>query len=355
MPIIDCDVHPYANSTEEVIPYFPTAWQQRFREQKLALTGRSADRYPHPTGALRQDAIPPGGGLPASDPAYTREELLDRYDVAAAVLIPIQASAVAAWTDRVRAGVYLRGVNDYFLDTWPAVDARFKVTITANPHDPEQGAEEVRRLSADRRVIAVSLPIIGTLMGSKYYHPIYEAASEAGLPVMVHPSGSEGSYAGAPPLAGGVPRTYAERHALLPQVAQASLASLIFEGTFERYPELRVMFVEFGFSWLATFMWRLDREWQNFRADTPWVKRPPSEYVRQFVRLTTQPIDEPAKREHLWEVMELMHADEVLLFASDYPHYDNDNPMLVRDSVLPPAYRERILYDNAKELFGDRV
>jgi predicted TIM-barrel fold metal-dependent hydrolase len=355
MGLIDSDVHPHVNSMDDIRGYLPQAWQRRFTDSGLTLPGRSANRYPHPTGVMRKDATPPGGGLPASDPEYARKDLLDAYDVDAAILIPLQASSVTAWTDRVQSAVFLSAINDYFLDHWPTVDRRFRVAVTVNCHDPEQGAEEIRRLASREGVVAVSLPLLDTLMGSKYYWPIYEACTETDLPVLVHFSGSDAAFIGTPTVAGGIPRTYAERHSLLPQIAQSNIASLVFEGTFERFADLRVVFVEYGFAWLLAFMWRLDREWQNFRADVPWVKRPPSEYIVERLRFTTQPIDEPGRREHLWQLMEHMSAGRMLMFSSDYPHYDTDNPIVIGGSWLPEGMRDDIMFRNAREFYGARL
>jgi predicted TIM-barrel fold metal-dependent hydrolase len=352
--LIDCDVHPYITGVKDVFPYLPKAWQQYFSKPEIRIAGRPADRYPHPGHVLRDDAIPPGGGMPASDPAYTVKDHLDRYDIEAAVLLPLQAAAVCTWTDPVASDVFTRACNDYFLEKWCALDSRYRLTITVSPHDPALSAKEIRRLGERKEIIGVNLPLLGTLMGNRHYYPIYDAAVEFGLPVFVHPTGAEGAYTGLPPLAGGIPRTYGERHTLLPQIAMSNLASVIFEGVFERYPTMTVFFVELGFSWALTLGWRMDREWKNFRFDTPWLKKSPMEYVQSNVRFTSQPMDEPPKREQLWRVMEMMGADHVVCFASDYPHYDADNPQSAL-AALPDGLRQRIGWETAKETLAARL
>jgi uncharacterized protein len=354
--MIDCDVHPYVNNLDDVMRYMPRAWQERFRVQNIELSGRSVHRYPHPLGgALRKDAVPPSGGLPASDPGYVVEDLLDRYELEAALLIPIQASAVAAWTDATRADVYTEAFNRCVVERWPDADSRFRICVTVSPHDTEHAAAEIRRYRDEPSVVAVSLPLLDTMMGNHHYYPIYEAAQESAMPIVVHPTGAEGSYLGAPAVAGGLPRTYAERHALVPQVAQSNLASLVFEGVFERFPELKVAFVEWGFSWLGPFMWRLDQEWRNFRSDVPWVKRPPSEYINDSVKFTTQPIDDLPNPQDLWPTLDLINAEKTLMFSSDYPHYDNDDPHIVSQRLLPKKSRQAITSTNARDLFGARL
>jgi uncharacterized protein len=355
VPIIDCDVHPHINELGDILPYMSRAWQQTFKDQTLEMRARGGGRYPHPTGAMRKDATPPGGGIAASDPKFTLSDLIDPYEIELALLQPSQAAAVTAWTDPARADAYVAACNSYFYEHWTEFDQRYGLCVTASPHDPDGGAAEIRKYADKKGAVGVQLPLLNILMGNRHYHPIYEAAVETGMPIVIHPTGGEGSYQGAPTLAGGIPRGYAERHTLLPQVAQSNLASLVFEGVFQRYPGLKVVFVELGFSWAGTFMWRMDKEWRNFRADVPWLERPPSEIVRESVRFTTQPIDEPPHHRELWPVMELMHADEMVMFSSDYPHYDNDNPFKVKDSLLPKESREAIAYGNAKELFGARL
>jgi predicted TIM-barrel fold metal-dependent hydrolase len=101
---------------------------------------------------------------------------------------------------------------------------------------------------------------------------------------------------------------------------------------------------EFGFTWVLPFMWRMDDTWKMARPETPWVKKAPSEYVRERIKFTTQPIDEPANPKHLLTLIDML-GPEVLMFSTDYPHFDTDDP----DQVLKgmdAATRERIFYDN---------
>ena len=354
--IIDCDVHPHGNGIEDFLPYVQgEAWRKRFSAKEFSLTGRATERYSHPgSGPLRADTVPPGGGLAASDPAWVVKDFLEPYDVEAALLLSIQGAAVAAWTDPVAAAVFSTAANDYFIEKWVEFDPRYKLAITVGPHNPETAADEIRARTDTEGVVAVFLPLLGILMGNRHYYPIYEAAQECGMPVVIHPTGAEGCYIGSPPLAGGVPRSYAERHALLPQVGQANIVSLVFEGVFERFRELKVVLVEFGWSWAVPLLWRMDREWANFRYDTPWLTVPPSEYVRERIRFATQPMDEPDDRGDLLSLLKMMNAEQTLLFSSDYPHYDTDNPSVII-SRLPSEMRAAIARENALATFAGRL
>jgi predicted TIM-barrel fold metal-dependent hydrolase len=347
--IIDCDIHPVLNGVQDVFPYLDEGWRQHFSKQEFKISGRAPERYAHPGVPLRSDAIPPSGGLPASDPEFVGRDLLDPWDIEYGLLLPMQGLAIAAWTDPPASHAWASATNDYFYETWVKLDSRYRLAITVSPHDPPRSVVEIERWAGTEGISAVQLPLVNILMGNRHYYPIYEAAEKAGLPIAVHQTGAEGCYLGTPAVAGGVPRTYAERHAMLTQVGQSSVASLVFEGVFERFPKLRVAFIEYGFSWMLPLLWRLDREWKNFRSDSPWVTRPPLEYVREHVRFATQPLDEPARVEDLWSLIDML-GEDLLIFSSDYPHYDNDDPGVIMKK-LPAAARERIGSENARGFF----
>ena len=85
--------------------------------------------------------------------------------------------------------------------------------------------------------------------------------------------------------------------------------------------------------------------------EVPWLKRKPSEYIRDHVRFTSQPIERPDKDKHLLKLLDLMDAEHILMFSSDYPHWDFDDPNYAFPK-LPAPMRQRIFYENAKELYG---
>jgi predicted TIM-barrel fold metal-dependent hydrolase len=214
--------------------------------------------------------------------------------------------------------------------------------------------KEIQRWADTERVVGVYLPLLNMLMGHRHYHPIYAAAAERGLPIVSHGSGAEGIYLGAPVGAGGIPSSYIERYVDMPQLAQANVSSLVFEGVFERFPALKVVFSEWGFSWLAALLWRMDKAWTGLRVEVPWVRRPPSEYVAEHIRVTTEPIDEPPVPGQLQQMLEMIVAERTLLFSTDYPHWDNDTPAFVL-SRIPRGYRDRVAHGNAQEVFGERL
>ena len=155
-------------------------------------------------------------------------------------------------------------------------------------------------------------------------HPIYEACEEFGLPFNIHVGGAEtginrGSYAV------GAPTTFMEYHTGMCVPAIQHLISWISEGIPVKFPNVKLVLNEFGVAWLPWVMWRMDTEWRAAK-DVPWLTRRPSEYIRESVRFTTQPLEEPEDPKDLVRLLELVHGDEILIFSSDYPHWDADDP-----------------------------
>ena len=96
----------------------------------------------------------------------------------------------------------------------------------------------------------------------------------------------------------------------------AVVASMIFEGLFEQYRDLRVVLIESGFGWLPALGWRLDKHWERMRDEVPHVKRPPSEYIREHFWVSTQPMEEAEEPEHLIDTMSWVGFDHILFLLS---------------------------------------
>jgi predicted TIM-barrel fold metal-dependent hydrolase len=348
--IVDCDVHPMLPKGKPLMDYVPADWKLALEHVDMSYTKLDGPRFNKPHSTNRVDATPPDGGPAGSDPQFMIQHMMDPRNVMYATLLPYQAGGLSAWANAEEAAIWASAFNRYFSDHW-LFDPRFKQAMVVSPHDPIAAAEEIRRHGATPGVVAVWIPLINMLLGKRYFHPIYEAASEFGLPIMIH--GTGGSFQGSPQKAGGLPSTFAEIYGSigLGGLAIATLSSLIFEGTFEKFPNLKVIFVEMGWAWVGPAMWKMDRSWQSFRVQVPWCKKPPSEYVRDHVRFTTQPMDEPNERDYLLQIAKMMHADRTLLLSSDYPHWDGDDPKL-SFAGFPQDLKDRIFRENALDTFG---
>ncbi|MGE0750410.1 MAG: amidohydrolase family protein [Variibacter sp.] len=351
LKVIDCDVHPtLRGGLAAVYPYMPKAWVKRFQQKKASAQSIALTmKYQHPNGsAIREDTRDAEGNVGGSDPKVIVSDLIEPHNIEAAVLNCLQCGGtVAALASTDEGTVIASAFNDAFINEWLPADKRLRYALTVGPLDPAAGAAEIRRVGKHPQIAAVSMPLINILMGNRYWWPIYEAAVEYDLPILAHPSGTDSIYQGTPISAGGIPDSYFERYVTLCQIAESSVNSLVCSGTLEHFPTLKVMFAEFGFTWLLPLLWRMDRTWRQLRHETPWVKKSPIEYVHGQVRFTTQPLDEPDNPADLGTLIGLMGAD-VLCFSTDYPHWDNDMPeQSLR--MLSVADRRKIFYDNAAQ------
>ena len=128
------------------------------------------------------------------------------------------------------------------------------------------------------------------------------------------------------------------------------LNSMVCEGVFEKFPKLRLVLIEGGIAWLPHLMWRMDKNFKALRSSVPWLQRLPSEYIREHVRLTTQPIEEPSDPSRILQILDWIHAEETVMFSSDYPHWDFDNPMMSLPP-MPKTLKARVMAGTATELY----
>jgi predicted TIM-barrel fold metal-dependent hydrolase len=351
--VIDCDIHPQIGDYEELIGYVEPAQREWFASQPyLGLPGYT---WSHPSSFYRQD-IAAEFGPPGTDVESVCRELLDPSGIEFGVLNADDAVTVSLMPSPYRALALARAHNDWLRERWLDEEPRLRAAILCPAQEPEAAAQEIRRVAQDERFVQVLLcggserPY-----GEPRYLPIFEAAVECDLPVAVH-SGGEGMGLAAPPGGAGPGTFYIEWHTLGSACSIMShLVSLLVNGTFERLPALKVLLLEGGVAWLPGILWRLDTNWRGLRADTPWLERKPSEVAREHVRIATQPLEHTdGHDELLWAMLESAGAPDTLLFASDYPHWDFDDPafMLKR---LPDSWREKVLRENAAAFYGARL
>jgi uncharacterized protein len=347
--VIDSDVHlSTRQGLASVANYLPRAWYERFvaKGMLLATANYLSPRFnlPNGGGGVRADSYPPAGGPGGSDLDFMTSQFLDGWAVDIAVASCLDVGVLAAGLAGPDESIVLcRAFNDYMLDEFAHRDHRIRLVITATPQDPPAAAAEIRRLGADATVCGVFLPLMNVMLGNRVYDPIFAAAQEFNLPIFIHVTNDFASL-GLPVAAGGHLENFTERRVLFSQIAQSSVSSLVFTGALERFPDLNFAFVEYGFSWLLPLLWRMDSTWSATRIEVPWVKKWPSEYVHERMRFATQPVDEPRAPTDLARLIEML-GDDVLIFSSDYPHWDNDDPDKVLQS-LPIATRERMYWTN---------
>ncbi len=347
--MIDCDVHNDWASAQELMPFIDPNFRDYLERGELpGPTGAFPHAHRpwlHPEGFMLTDLT--DDGHPGANFEVMREELLDRYNVDYVILTGEEAIEVSTLGNPYFATALASAYNNWMIETWLPKDHRLKGSIIIAPQDPEGAAAEIRRLGDHPDLVQV-LMSSGSYRpyGDPQYHPIWEAAAEVGLPIAAHLGGQGGLNYN--PIGCGPTTFFWETHALLCETGMAHVASLIAHGVFEKWPTLKFVLIECGVAWLAPILWRLDADYKALRKETPWLKRLPSEYARDHIRLSTQPLEQPKKRDHLWHILEAIDGRHTLLYASDYPHWDFDDPTQIK---LPKEWHDDVFDGNARKLY----
>ena len=349
LQLVDCDVHPRLRSPAQLKPYMTARWWDHFQTYGARKRNGIAKGHPYPkTGpsdGARRDAWPPDGSPPGSDLDFLRAQHLDFYGVDYGIINPLW---VGSGDQNMGLSAALASAhNDWQLEHWSIPEPRLRPSIVVNYDDASPASAEIRKRAKEFDYAQVMLlSRSAEALGRKRYWPIYEAAVEHGLPVGVHVFG----FSGLAVTPTGWPSFYMEEMSAHGTSVSAIVASMVFEGLFEHLPELKIVFIESGFGWLPSLGWRLDKCWARMRGEVPHVRRPPSEYIREHVFVTTQPIEEPNNPKHLEDVFDWIGWDNVM-FSSDYPHWDFDDPLHVIPKSLGAERQRKILSGNAKKLY----
>ena len=103
------------------------------------------------------------------------------------------------------------------------------------------------------------------------------------------------------------------------------MTNWVINGLPERFPKLKVMWIESGLTWAYCLMQRLDHSYMMRTSDCPPLKRKPSEYMREMY-YSSQPMEMPDDKSILEATFKMIKAETQLVWSSDYPHWDFDLP-----------------------------
>jgi predicted TIM-barrel fold metal-dependent hydrolase len=346
--IIDGDVHPALRAMSDLKPYMAAQWWEYLTTYGTRRRhGMTFEPYPKAAPrACRRDAWPENGGAPGSDLDLIRSQYLEAYGIEFGILGPLGLTGQSEINADLSAAI-AAAVNDWQREFFTRREPRLRSAIVVPYEDAAASVEEIDRCAPDPAYAQVfMLTRTGEPAGNRRYWPIYEAAARHGLPVALHVFGASGHpYTGT-----GWPSYYIEEGAGHSTSCQTVVTSLVVEGVFERFPNLKVVIVEGGFAWLAPLAWRLDKLYERMRCEVPHLKRRPSEYIREHIWVTTQPMEEPQDRKHALDMMEWIGWDR-LLFSSDYPHWDFDDPFRAFPAGMPREQHRQILSANARAVY----
>ncbi|WP_281690052.1 amidohydrolase family protein [Pseudonocardia thermophila] len=348
--VVDCDVHPTPRFGE-LEPYIAEPYRTTFA-QRAQMAGNpvyyDAPDYNH-AYAMRTDAFPDDGNFAGSNPDLCFRQLVLGSGSDLVILGPLggprsqtdeEAHAVAAalnvWQDK------------HWLDSANNWHKRYRGSIVASILDPQLAAREIENWAGHPYMAQVLITAEERpSWGHPKYDPIWAAATKHDIPVACHLSRGEHNELPMSPVGF---MTY--NHDLMvtySMLAVNQVCSLIFDGVFDRFPTLKIVLIEHAFNWILPLMWRMDNMYK-VRGPENGLKRKPSDYVKDHIWFTTQPLDYPEDKTELTSALEWMEADKILLFSSDYPHWTFDEPEWVVKHI-PEQFRERVMYQNALELY----
>ncbi|GAA5060420.1 amidohydrolase family protein [Nocardia callitridis] len=347
--VVDSDVHPMPRQGRltDLIPE-PHRSKYFLSHHVGDTIVYDAPDYAH-SYAMRIDSFPTDGEFAGSDPDLAFRQLIIGAGSDIAILepglrmarLPEITQAAASATNTWLAQDWLDGHNNWH--------ERWRGSISAAAEDPDGAVREIEKWAGHPYMAQILIRAEPRpAWGDPMYDKVWAAAVRHNLPVACHLS--RGNYETLPMPPVGYPSYNHDFMVTYSLLAANQVMSMIFDGVFDRFPTLRIVLVEHAFSWILPLMWRMDA---IYAARKPWleIKRKPSEYVKDHIKFTTQPLDYPEDKTELTRALEWMEADKILLFSSDYPHWTFDDPRwLVKH--LPESAREAIMFGNGIKTYG---
>jgi predicted TIM-barrel fold metal-dependent hydrolase len=337
-------VHEALASPVELKPYLPKQWQR--------MTDEVGWRGPFASQRTMLDFAPalsetPARTLTSGVASFdtVKSELLDRYPASRFILTSRFWPAGTRRQPEFHSAA-ARAYNDWLVDQWLSRDDRLLGSVCL-PTDPASAVLEIHRMASQSRMVQVLFPVGGFEWAETEYHPVFEAAYECGFVCAFHATHHT---PGSLPAFG----TRLAQRTALPHAYQVQMLALIHNGVFARCPGLKVLLLESGFTWLPYVQYRLERTWRAVRVETPWVDELATTLVERHVWFGTHPLETKAAPEELMDIIRMVKLESKLVFASGYPGFDSDTPELMAAHV-PDSLHSRLLLDNARALYADRL
>ncbi|MCZ7525429.1 MAG: amidohydrolase [Acidimicrobiia bacterium] len=345
---------------------------RRMRANGLALAGTAGmsaeERERAQRGELRYTEV-----RPAAYDAKARLVDMEADGIDQSVLYPTMLLGIAALDDVDLAEVQCRAYNDWLSDHVADGDGRLFGVAVVPQQDVERAAAEIRRVAARPGIVGVLLrpnPTEGWRpLHHEVYEPLWRAASDTGLAVGFHPflaADLPGACLGLrlhrlgtsamPPGEGGtvdIDNIFFTQALANPFDMMTTMAFLLAGGVCERFPDLRLVFLEANGGWVVPWLERLDHHAEIFGWDVPDLRMAPSGYFRRQGWISFDP-DESTLA---FTANSPLVGAERIVWASDYPHPDAKFPGTtaeLRDAIAPltEEQQRQVAGASAAALYG---
>jgi predicted TIM-barrel fold metal-dependent hydrolase len=330
---IDADGH-IADPADRLRPYIQEA---RYRRRPI-----------YPSDGWDRSLGGKLGGSGGDGADWTR--LMDEHGLEATILYPTGGLGIGCVREPDFAVSLCRAYNDFFCEEFTRNDKRLLGAALIPFQDVGEAVKELRRAVTELGMVGAMLPAVGLRLplGDPQYHPIYAEAERLGVMVGVHATVREAASFGAALF-----DSFIEVHTLSHPFAQMQqLTSIVFQGVLEKFPHLRIAFMEAGCTWVPFFLDRLDTEWEmRGEIEAPACTRRPSDLVKGGNVFFHAEEDET-----LIPQTAAVLREDILYYATDYPHWDHHFPQSMEEfrerEDIGESLRRQILHDSAARLYA---
>ena len=284
------------------------------------------------------------------DQAENRVKDMDDEGTDAHFMVPTLWVSVVGLPDVELEIGLIRAYHRHAADFCGQFPARLKTAIVASTRAVGEAVREIERWGASKWAAAV-LPVFGKDIPVDHpdLEPIWKAAQEHDLPVVHH------SNTWNPPYFPGYQdlwdNIFLGRLASHPWGGMRFMAAFIGAGILDRYPSLRMGVLECGFGWLPFWAKRMDEQAVYVGGTAP-LKHAPSDYITSGRFFCTI---ERHEGEDLFNYVTSVFGDDVLMYASDYPHSECQFPdsvdNILKWTSLKPETQRKLLWDNAARFY----
>jgi uncharacterized protein len=330
--VIDADIHVTRDSIANLRERLPERYRQRERFQ-------NADEHDRALfGTLGKH------DLSAEEHIVDMEQ--EGIDVQ--VLFPTGLLNYGSTRQPDLAVALCRVYNDWLREFCQADPRRFKGVALVPCQDMREATRELNRAVTDLGMVAAMVPTYvypGKDLGSHEFDELYGEAQRLGVPIAVHRVSGSGAV--------GFERftNFTALHACVPMFELATaVTNMTIGGVFDRFPTLKVAFLEAGIGWVPWLVENLDEHVELRHPEVPHLKAKPSEYLSSGRAWFSFEPDEEA----VPEVAALL-GEQSLLFSSDYPHWDwvAGGVRLVQGRAdMSDSLKQAVLTTNAANCYG---
>jgi len=349
--VIDADGHVLMEAADGWLDYFDAdeaaQMQQLILGNRRHWYSREGLSAAEAQRALRERCKGEGGW-----DAAARLRVMDEEGIDVAVLF---ATELGLALDAYSPGV-CRGYNRWLADYCATDPNRLRGVALLPLDDSDAACRELERSVTEHGFVGFFMKgSVGDLTcDARHFDPLYSEAERLGVPLLIHvPHGVKGV------LEQRFGYDFLRSHVVHPFAGMLGCLDAIFGGIFERFARLRVGILEAQVGWLPWFVARMDEQHEEYSTRPGFeteLRKPPSAYLDEGRLFLSCDADERYLAFAANEAFtKHTQGEDLILWASDYPHSDAIYPGAVRTLTergdLKPDQLRKLLGANAQRLF----